>query len=402
MPARPGPANVTQGRAAAFRWRIAVLLLGAGAAALASMLASAQTQGEQAAPEAQLATINSSISRIETWLSEARQQRSQEEAALDELNTRIDSLNDNIADNQREIDSLNSELSALDAREQSLLADSEAQRVIVARALRASYTSGQDSQLQLLLTQQDPATAQRMLVYFNAFNEERLQQIKRFQATLAQLGATRDDIAAARQTLELRNRDLSRQRQQLESGLEERRQLIASLNADMARRGTELEQLLEDRALLQELIEEINRIIVDIPSPEEAQPFANARGQLPWPLSGTLLASYGERYGGGNLQRQGIIIAAQPGSPVRAAHNGRVVFADWLRGSGNLVVVDHGNGYITLYAHLQDFNKNTGDWVNRGEALALSGADAGTGAPGLYFEIRQNSRTLNPAEWLEQ
>lgn len=363
--------------------------------ALCAPVSSASAQNT----EAQLAAINDSIGQIETWLQQARTQRSAEEAALSELNQRIDTINDNIADNQRDIARLDAELSSLNRQQQTLLADTQAQRDIVARALRASYISGADSQLQLLLTQQDPSTAQRMRVYFNAFNADRLQQIRRFQQTLSALTQTRDDIDQAQITLSATNATLATQREALESNQQARTRLIASLNADMATRSNELEQLLADRAHLQELIDEINRIIVDIPSPEDAMPFADARGQLPWPLSGNVLAGFGERYGG-SLQRQGLIIGADAGSTVRAVHNGRVVFADWLRGSGNLIVIDHGNSYISLYAHVQDFTKNTGDWVNRGEALALSGPDAGNGSPGLYFEIRQNSTTLNPQDWL--
>ncbi|MEX2335595.1 MAG: peptidoglycan DD-metalloendopeptidase family protein [Pseudohongiella sp.] len=354
---------------------------------------------QQENTEAQLAAINDSIGQIETWLQEARNQRSSEEAALSEINQRIDAINGDIADNQRNIDGLDAELSTLSRQQETLLADSEAQREIVARAVRAGYLSGGDSQLQLLLMQQDPSTAQRMLVYFNAFNEDRLQQIRRFRQTLAELEHTRDRIDRAQTTLAESNAALTQQRQQLERSQQERSLLIASLNADMATRRNELEQLLGDRAHLQELIDEINRIIVDIPSPEDAMPFAGARGQLPWPVNGPLLAGFGERYGG-SLQRQGIIIGTETGSAVRAVHNGRVVFADWLRGSGNLIVVDHGNSFISLYAQVQAFTKNSGDWVNRGEALALSGSDAGNGSPGLYFEIRQNSRTLNPQDWL--
>lgn len=349
--------------------------------------------------EARLAAVNDSIGQIESWLQQARSQRSSEEAALSELNQRIDTINQNIADNQQDITRLDEELASLNQQQDTLLADSDAQREIVARALRASYLSGGDSQLQLLLTQQDPTTAQRMLVYFAAFNEDRLQQIRRFRQTLNELAQTRDDIDQAQITLAATNAALATQREELERSQQARTQLIASLNADMATRRNELEQLLADRAHLQELIDEINRIIVDIPAPEDAAPFAAARGQLPWPVTGQLLARFGERYGG-SLQRQGIIIGSDAGSTVRAVHNGRVVFADWLRGSGNLIVVDHGNSYISLYAHVQGFTKNTGDWVNRGEALALSGSDAGNGAPGLYFEIRQSSRTLDPQDWL--
>lgn len=353
----------------------------------------------QETTEAQLATINNSIGQIETWLQQARSQRSSEEAALSELNQRIDAINDNIVANQQDIARLDAELVSLNQQQDTLLADTEAQREIVARALRASYISGGDSQLQLLLTQQDPSTAQRMLVYFSAFNEDRLQQIRRFRQALSALAQTGDDIDQAQITLAATNAALATQREELESSQQARTRLIASLNADMATRRNELEQLLADRAHLQELIDEINRIIVDIPSPEDATPFSDARGQLPWPVAGDLLARFSDPYGG-SLQRQGIIIGTNANSTIRAVHNGRVVFADWLRGSGNLIVVDHGNSYISLYAHVQGFSKNTGDWVNRGEALAVSGTDAGNGAPGLYFEIRQGSRTLDPQDWL--
>ena len=349
--------------------------------------------------EARLAAINDSIGQIESWLQQARSQRSSEEAALSELNQRIDRINNEIDDNKQAISDLDQKLSGLNQQRDTLLADSETQRDIVARALRASYLSGGDSQLQLLLTQQDPSTAQRMLVYFAAFNGDRLQQIRQFRQTLSELAQTRDDIDQAQSTLATTNATLAAQRQELESSQAARTRLIASLNADMATRRNELEQLLADRAHLQELIDEINRIIVDIPAPEDAAPFEASRGQLPWPVAGELRARFGEPYGG-SLQRQGIIIGSEAGNTVRAVHNGRVVFADWLRGSGNLIVVDHGNSYISLYAHVQGFTKQTGDWVNRGEALALSGNDAGNGAPGLYFEIRQSSRTLNPQEWL--
>jgi len=121
---------------------------------------------------------------------------------------------------------------------------------------------------------------------------------------------------------------------------------------------------------------------------------------MPWPLTGAVRASFGQTYSSGQLRRQGLIIATEVGTAVRAIHPGRVVFADWLRGSGNLVIVDHGNSYLSLYAHNQQLTKQAGDWVNRSEALALSGNNAGDGEPGLYLEIRRNSQPLNPADWL--
>ena len=168
----------------------------------------------------------------------------------------------------------------------------------------------------------------------------------------------------------------------------------------MAARSNELNQLQQDQAELQALAEQINSALIDIPEAADLAPFAEARGRMPWPLTGAVRASFGQTYSSGQLRRQGLIIATEVGTAVRAIHPGRVVFADWLRGSGNLVIVDHGNSYLSLYAHNQQLTKQAGDWVNRGEALALSGNNAGDGEPGLYLEIRRNSQPLNPADWL--
>lgn len=382
------------------RWLIAaVLALFCASLPINQRLLLAAEQNE--APDTQLQRVNTAIGEIESWLQQARQQRSAEEAALADITRRLDGLNNTISQNRSTVVRLDEQLATLQAQETGLLAASETQRKLVAQALRATHMSGGDSQLKLLLTQQDPGTAQRMLVYFEAFNNNRLQQIRQWQNTLDSLERTNSDLAETRNALERTNRELQNQLAELEAGREIRSQLIATLNADMATRAETLAQLTQDRVHLQELIEEINRIIVDIPAPEDLMPFTESRGRLPWPLQGNLLSRFGERYGGGNLQRQGIIIGADAGTAVRAVHPGRVVFSDWLRGSGNLVVVDHGNSHISLYAHNQSLIKQSGDWVSRGEAVALSGTDAGTGSPGIYFEIRRNSQALNPVEWLE-
>ena len=162
-----------------------------------------------------------------------------------------------------------------------------------------------------------------------------------------------------------------------------------------------LEQLTEDRARVEELIKQINDAIASIPPPEQLTPFSEARGRMPWPVNGRALNNFGESYSDGNLHRQGLVLAADAGSPVRAVHPGRVVFSDWLRGSGLLVVVDHGDGYLSLYANNQTLVKNTGDWVNRGEAVATAGDNGGLNQPGIYFEIRRHGEALDPAAWCE-
>lgn len=350
--------------------------------------------------EARLEAVNTALAQLDEWLEETRSQQSREEASLSELQREINALVEEQERNLQELDSLQESLAGLDQRQRELLAETEIQRTAIAEILQAIYLQGGDSRLKMLLNQQNADTARRMLVYFQTLNASHLAQIREWQLTLEQLQHNRDDIEAVRQELQQTNEVLTSQQADLQSARQQRELVIAELEREMAARSSEREELLQDRSNLQALIDEINRIIVDIPAPEELMPFVDNRGSMPWPVSGPLLSSYGERYGGGSLQRQGIIIGAPTDTPVRAVHPGRVVFSDWLRGSGNLLVIDHGSGYVSLYAHNKALVKQQGDWVNRGEAVAISGTDAGTGEPAVYFEIRRQRQTLDPADWL--
>lgn len=368
---------------------------------LGGSMPSATIAAENASPASQqLEQVTRAIRDIEQWLQQSRQQRSAEEAALADVDRQLATLRSDITLALEQEQSQQDALARLDAELTQLLADSAEQRAQLASALEATYLAGADSQLKLLLNQQDPATAQRMLVYFEAFNAEKLAQINRWRQTLLALESTRNEVAATTEQLEQTRADLENRQAGLLTHQQQRQRLIDQLIADMSARSEELSQLQQDQADLQALVDQINNAIVDIPETADLMPFTDARGRMPWPLNGAVLASFGQTYSNGQLRRQGLIIAAEPGTAVRAIHPGRVVFADWLRGSGNLVVVDHGNAYLSLYAHNQQLTKQAGDWVNRGEALALSGHDAGNGQAGLYLEIRRNSQPLNPADWL--
>lgn len=355
-------------------------------------------------PQEQLADVNTAIEAIEQWLSDIRQQRSSEEAALADIQSGIDSLEQQIGDNQLQITALEAEQEALSTEQTDLLRQSASQRQQIALALKTVYQSGHDTMFKVLLNQQDPALAGRMTHYFRTFHSQQLAQIAAWQATIKQLETTSQQLTTTRSQLASVNQQLAQQLSELSSRQTRRLQIIAELTEQMLSRDDELGVLQNDRAELEALVEEINRIIEDIPSPEELMPFAGQKGQMPWPVNAdnsNIAARFGDSFAGGQMRRQGIIIAAEPGSAVRAVHPGRVVFADWLRGSGHLILIDHGQGYISVYSHQQSLNKQSGEWVNRGEVIGLAGSDAGNGEPGLYFEIRQTRQPLDPLAWLQ-
>lgn len=358
-------------------------------------------QAQEPPPEEQLAQLKSAIADIETWLNSAANNRSALETQLRENTQKIDSIRAQVAENREAIDSLQVQLNNLSERSAALEAEKTAQEALVNQAVRAAYMSGQEPYLKLLLNQQDPARSARMLNYYERFNRERLARVQAFRATLSELLATRTQIEASTLERDATQVQLQEQLDSLATEQSQRNTLLAALKDDIATRSGELQQLTEDRGRLEALIAKIQEAIASIPPPEQLTPFAQSRGKLPWPVAGTALNRFGAAYSDGNLHRAGIVMEADIGSPVRAVHPGRVVFADWLRGSGLLVVVDHGEGYLSLYAHNQSLVKRKGDWVNRGEALATAGENGGTGSPGIYFEIRHNGQAQDPAQWCE-
>ncbi len=350
-------------------------------------------------PEEQLETVNAAIASIEDWLNDASQNRGALERELRSASQRLDATRSAVAASRVEIQSVTASFAQLDAERITLEQAQDEQQALAAAAVTASYLSGQEPYLKLLLNQQDPTLGSRMLTYYRDYNAARLAKIEAFRDTLTQLESTRADIAAARESLDSQQHTLEAQLATLATEQAEREALLLALNKDIASRSTELDQLTADRQHLEALLEQIQTAIIAIPAPDQLTPFAQARGTLPWPVEGRPLNRFGETYSDGNLHRQGVVLQAERGSPVRAIHPGRVVFSDWLRGSGLLVVVDHGDGYLSLYANNQSLVKQKGDWVNRAEALATAGENGGAEQPGIYFEIRHNGQAQDPAQW---
>ncbi len=350
-------------------------------------------------PDLQLAEVNQAIAAIEGWMEEAAGSRSTLEQELRASGRQMDELRHTVEQQQQAIAAQTAQLEQLNNRRDTLQRQKAEQQALVSRALRASYMNGHHSNLKLLLNQEDPAPAARMMQYYAAFNADRLQRIAAFQQTLDELDATARQISSVTDELEASLQELQQRQEALEELRLDRQRILASLEAELVARSDEREELLGNRQHLQELIDEINRIVADIPPQPQMTPFADARGKLPWPLEGRLLTEFGATYSDGGLLRQGVILSADEGSPVQAVHPGRVVYADWLRGSGFLIVLDHGQGYMSLYAQNSELLRANGDYVSRGGVIARAGANAGTGRPGIYFEIRHNGQAQNPVNW---
>jgi murein hydrolase activator len=174
---------------------------------------------------------------------------------------------------------------------------------------------------------------------------------------------------------------------------------LSSWTAESRNRGAQLKRLQQQQQQLERLLAELRRATEATPF-DPNDPFARLRGRLSWPVAGRIETGYGDNVAGG-LRSNGIAIAADRGAPVRAVHEGRVIFADWLSGRGLLIILDHGNGYLSLYGHAEQLFKQAGATVQAGETIAAAGDSGGRARPGLYFEIRRAGKPVNPSGWFK-
>lgn len=314
------------------------------------------------------------------------------------------------------------------------------QRTQLTQLVRASYQLGGDAPLKVLLSQDSVADANRALAYHRYLQADHAQKIGALSTELKALDEVERDIAARRAQLDATRRQ---QRAKVEA-LAKDRKANASLTAELDQRyqdrsarekalgqdARSLESLLANlraaaaraeaerraqakRQAAQEAAERKAAASVRTPGDKPAVPTRTPTrpavatapalkvGGLGWPLSGNLLARFGGRMPDGRTSA-GVLIGAPTGSTVTAVADGSVVFSEWMTGYGLILIVDHGNGYMSLYAHNESLLRDAGDRVKRGDAVAKVGTSGGQGTPALYFELRRNGQPVDPSSWLQR
>jgi septal ring factor EnvC (AmiA/AmiB activator) len=269
-------------------------------------------------------------------------------------------------------------------------------RASLGAELRAAYLIGNEEPLKLLLNQKDPARAGRMFVYYSYFGRERALQIDRVSAELGEIGRLDQALAVEQTHLEELEGERHKQLSELEQARVQRGQVLANLQNESRTRVQSLARLQHQMAGLEKLLHELERVPSYPANSQDA--FARLHGKLIWPVTGHILAHFGQTRAGA-IKWDGLRIATERGSPVRAVSDGRVIYADWLSGLGLLAIVDHGGGYLSLYAHNERLFKAAGDHVAAGEPVAAAGDSGGQENPELYFEIRKAGKPIDPRPW---
>lgn len=385
----------------------AIVLLLAAASAFAAQPHAAPT-AKQAAAQKQLEQMRA---RIKTLAEEQRQledQRGQATQSLREVDGKVSGAQRALQKTQEQIAGQEQELARLQQQRQDVQDGLLKQRDELAALVRSAYALGRHGQLKLLLEQERMSDLARVLAYHGYFQRDRQQRISGLDAQLQTLAQLAEQIRTQQQELVA-----ARDRQQgelaaLASQRKERGKIVSSLDERYRDRSARLSALGRDEKNTVALLERLRKLMEQMPKPSVAPrtpgkpgDAAIPAGPLNLPLTGTVLAGYGGVMPDGH-RSQGLLIAGTPGAQVRAVSDGRVAYADWLKGYGLLIILDHGNGWMTLYAFNDALLKNTGASVRAGEPISTVGSSGGQGRSALYFELRHNGQPRDPSTWLKK
>ena len=350
--------------------------------------------------EEALENLMSAIEDVQADISKRRNERSSLYNILQETEKSLSQVSSRIREIDNDIETNETLLTGYTGQRAELEKEKASQLSLIRQYLRSAHQAGKQEYFKLLLNQENPALLSRTLQYYRYFSEARSEKITDFTRTIREIEALESEIAVTTLKLNEQQQALAQQQANLEDASRERQSLLDELDATLSSSNRKLESLEAQRAEMEILLEELRQSIANLSLGEQEQAFTELRGRLPWPVKGRILNSFGSSYGLGDLDWQGITIAAQQGSAVRAIHHGRVVFSDWFSSSGLLLIIDHGGGYMSLYAHNQELYKEVGEWVRSGETIASVGNTGGQQDSSLYFEIRHDGESQNPSTWL--
>ena len=370
-------------------------------AILIALPALAQNSGGELATikERELEQVREKISDLKKSMDKSASDRDRLTIELQEAEVEISEKRIRLRELEREREFSARRKSEIDAKLVKREAQLDEESEELADQVRAAYMSGSQERIKLLLNQRDPATIGRLMAYYGYLNNYRSENIDMVTAAIRELATLRRAAAAE----EARIGELAKARydelSKLGRAQEKRQRLLVRLKDKISGEGREVERLAAQEKDLSRLIVELTSILSDYPISSEA-PFTTHKGRLTWPVAGTLVHDFGQPRAAGQLKWNGVVLLAPRGREVRSVYHGRVEFADWLAGLGLLVIVNHGEGYMTLYGHNETILKSAGDWVAPGDVIATIGDSGGQAQPGLYFEIRKGAQPINPRQWI--
>ena len=379
----------------------------------------AAAQQKSAAAQKTLADTRARIKALADEQQRIEAERDSAAKALREADGQVAGTQRTVAELDADIAAQSQALDDLRQRKLTLEGGLTRQRAELAALVRSAYALGKHQELKLLLEQDRIGDLARVLAYHRYFQRSRETRIGSLDAQLQELAQVQAQIQARQKALVDARTQRQGELKQLAAQRSERGKLVASLDARYRDRGARLQALGRDETSTVALLEKLRKLMAALPKPV---PRAVAPGRRPspgrtpgraagdalipsgpmsLPLTGSILAGYGGTMPDGH-KSQGLLIGGAAGAAVHAVRDGRVAYADWLKGYGLLLILDHGGGWMSLYAFNDTLLKSTGDAVHSGEPIATVGSSGGQGRPALYFELRRDGQPADPATWLRR
>ena len=355
---------------------------------------------EQEATERELEQLRASIAELERDVERQRARRDDGAAELAGIELSLAASRQSLADFDQSIADQTERLAEIAAEQDEARGRLSGEQDALASQVRMSYMTGRQELIRLLLSQDNPADFGRMLVYYDYLNRHRSEQISVVDAELLQLARLIAENEAVSAELAQLRAEQEAQAIQLEQEQLERRELLAALDASIEASGSRIEQMRAEEAELNQIIARLSEMLEDFPVNSNA-PFVDQRGVLPPPVRGELAARFGEpRDPRGEVSWTGLLFEAETGTPVQAVYHGVVAFAGWQGHVGFVMILDHGDGYMSLYGHNSALLRERGDWVRAGDVIARVGDSGGQPASALLFSILREGEARDPEDWL--
>ena len=348
--------------------------------------------------ESELKSIREQIEKISREVSHDALERDQLSKSLRSAELSVGEARQSLTRLQQEQAERAAARATLEHDRQSEQSALEHERAALAGQLRVAYMIGQTEPLKLLLNQQHPEQAQRMFSYYGYFSRARADQIHTIEQHVKRIDELDAEVAAEESRLQSIGHEQQEKLAQLEQRRGERAQVLATLQNQAQAHEVSLQRLKSQQADLERLLSELSHTLRNAPPPDNASAFGRLRGQLDWPVAGHVVAGFGTLRAS-SVRWDGLVIATERAASVKAISAGRVIYADWLPGLGLMAIIDHGEGYLSLYGYNDQLRVHAGDSVAAGAVIAAAGDTGGRSEPELYLQIRHDGHPVDPALW---
>ena len=347
----------------------------------------------------QLSQLKEQIDAIQARLDASEKERDTLQRDLRDIDLQIGDLDVKAEALDRQQRALEDRLQVLEQEGRSMQADQAAREALIEQSIQHMWAMQQGGGLRVWLGDQKPEEVARNISYLQLLIDDQRELISRYQQGLEDIERNVQRVAETQTQLTVQMSAQNDVRETLASQRAARQQTLQAINAQVRTDAQALATLQADQQRLNELLNELANVpAAPIPA---AQPFADLKGALPMPVTGTPSNRFGSRRNA-DIRWRGWLIPAEEGESIRAVHAGQVIYADWLRGQGLLIVIDHDDGWLTLYAQNHSLMRQVGDRVAAGDVIARAGASGGHDVTGLYFEVRHQGQPVDPAQWIRR